>query len=249
MALCNDYGDPVIQVKLQLSYRHTNRRQFNGWPTRIVVRLCSSDVVEVCRSEQSGMCWMGLLRNMSWRTHECYETLQYILKFLGLDPLRVLGTIDSFRCAGKGLLVWNLPQQSIAYVCNAGRCAGWPWVVNDCGQSMYFSDSDAFSGMPISWQHLRRLDHPEGQVGQFCTVTMHETHEQTEQILENMRETCVVCESSVYITDIDIHGLPSNVGPGFESMTPAIFCSLCSLRQGAQTRITKDPLKIALCAT
>lgn len=119
----------MVRVKLQLSYALSR----NAWPSRVLIRILSTDVAEVC-VDADGSCWMGFLRQ-EWR---CYETLEYILNYLGLSARMHLGSVEEFRrrAARPGLLAWNMSPKAIFGVCNAACAMGWPCVVNRASQRM-----------------------------------------------------------------------------------------------------------------
>lgn len=195
----------MYRVKLQLSYA----RSHNHRPSRVVIRILSTDVAEVCVDDVDGSCWMRLLR-AEWM---CYETLGYILGHLGLSARGHLGSKRAFwkRANRPFLLAWGMSPQTILGVCDAGRSRGWPCLIDgpNLGPNLghesikvYFSDFRK-SGTSIYAENLRRLDHLCHPVVAIQAVNLY------------------VMATSVWdSTCLDIHGLPSFIGPAFLSQPP-----------------------------
>lgn len=201
MALCD--SDSRHHVKLQVFCRNFRSKTC---PTRVIIRVKSVDVAEICLDEKSGKCWMGLMTTTSNRTLECYESLVLVLSMLGHDGARILGRFGKFAALSPSLsphakvLLQGLPADSTACLCQAGRLLGWPCVMNrtEGRLVLYFSDNKK-PGTIMDVKYLRRLDDPWDRL--HCKTPAINGH---------------VCPS-ISVPEIDEYGLPTDVGYGFAS--------------------------------
>lgn len=168
-----------------------------GPPSRVIIRVHSTDVAEVCLDVKSGTCWMGLLAPPSERTLQCYQSVEFVLNLLGQDGARLIGSFDRFSSVTVQRLVQQLPQRSTLCLCEAGRLLGWPCVLNETGGRLllYFSDTDNNNnnlGIVMETKYARRLDDPW--------------------------EERPACDHITCLPEVDKYGLPTHIGHGFQSI-------------------------------
>lgn len=204
MSLCDT---DQLHVKLQVYVRNVGSE---SWPTRVVIRVMTTDLAEVCLDERSGTCWMGLLTTPVRKSYECYKTLEYVINCFGILSRPVLGHIQDFRHLTARRLLSNLPPQSTLCLCKTGRLLGWPCVMStadNCSLKVYFSHADSI-GRVIDHKHLRCL---------VCTTPRVGCDKHAPDI-SHSSEKCSVCHRSTHVAEWDSNKLPSTLGPGFQSI-------------------------------